>query len=305
MYKRQAEGEGPAIVGYAAENESAEAEWIATTIDRLQDEDGIRPADVAVFYRTNAQSRALEERLVTRGIPYRVIGGTRFYDRKEIKDALAYLRVIVNPDDDVNVRRILNEPKRGIGDRAEGALVALAERERIPFVAALGRAEDAPGLATRSLKAVQSFASLLEALRTVAEAGGGVADVLEAVLEQTGYAQQLRDSDDPQDESRLENLAELVSVAREFDEAATDPDSPTAGEVGGAAHLAAFLEQVSLVADTDAGADEDSEQGAVTLMTLHSAKGLEFPVVFLTGLEDGTFPPVSYTHLTLPTILLV
>ncbi|WP_404374306.1 DNA helicase PcrA [Kytococcus sedentarius] len=283
-------GDGDRIVGYVADNEHDEASFVAERIDQLVDRKEAVPGDVAVFYRTNAQSRALEEVFVRVGLPYRVVGGTRFYERREIKDALAYLRVLVNPTDTVNLRRILNVPKRGIGDRAEGALVALAERERIPFVAALGRAEDAPGLATRSLKAVQSFASLLEALRTVAEAGGGVADVLEAVLEQTGYAQQLRDSDDPQDESRLENLAELVSVAREFDEAAADPDSPTAGEVGGAAHLAAFLEQVSLVADTDAGADEDSEQGVVTLMTLHSAKGLEFPVVFLTGLEDGTFP---------------
>ncbi|MFC0360111.1 DNA helicase PcrA [Kytococcus schroeteri] len=283
-------GDGEQIVAYVADNEHDEASFVAERIDDLVDAGKAVPGDVAVFYRTNAQSRALEEVFVRVGLPYRVVGGTRFYERREIKDALAYLRVLVNPLDTVNLRRILNVPKRGIGDRAEGALVALAERERIPFVAALGRAEDAPGLAVRSLRAVQGFSALLEALRTVAEAGGGVADVLEAVLEQTGYAQQLRDSDDPQDESRLENLAELVSVGREFDEAAADPDSPSAGTASGTEHLAAFLEQVSLVADTDAGAEEDDGRGVVTLMTLHSAKGLEFPVVFLTGLEDGTFP---------------
>ncbi|UBH24603.1 DNA helicase PcrA [Micrococcus porci] len=280
-----AEGEGPRIIGYAAENESAEAEWIASTIDRLQDEEGIRPADVAVFYRTNAQSRALEERLVTRGIPYRVIGGTRFYDRKEIKDALAYLRVIVNPDDDVNVRRILNEPKRGIGDRAEGAVAAWAERNRVPFFTALRDAENAPGMATRSLKAVQGFVQLMDDLAQVAESAGP-ATVLEAVLEQSGMLAALRESEDLQDESRADNLGELVAVVRAFEK----------GTPGGT--LTDFLEQVALVADADqlpAAPDVEGEelaeqQGQVTLMTLHTAKGLEFPVVFLTGMEHGVFP---------------
>ncbi|UTX35048.1 DNA helicase PcrA [Micrococcus luteus] len=280
-----AEGEGPAIVGYAAENESAEAEWIATTIDRLQDEDGIRPADVAVFYRTNAQSRALEERLVTRGIPYRVIGGTRFYDRKEIKDALAYLRVIVNPDDDVNVRRILNEPKRGIGDRAEGAIAAWAERNRSTFSAALRDAENAPGMAARSLRAVRGFVQMMDDLGQVAESAGP-ATVLEAVLEQSGMLAALRESEDLQDESRADNLGELVAVVRSFE--TTHPDGT----------LSDFLEQVALVADADqlpTAPDVEGEalaeqQGQVTLMTLHTAKGLEFPVVFLTGMEHGVFP---------------
>ncbi|EFD50679.1 UvrD/REP helicase [Micrococcus luteus SK58] len=266
-----AEGEGPAIVGYAAENESAEAEWIASTIDRLQDEDGIRPADVAVFYRTNAQSRALEERLVTRGIPYRVIGGTRFYDRKEIKDALAYLRVIVNPDDDVNVRRILNEPKRGIGDRAEGAVAAWAERNRSTFSAALRDAENAPGMAARSLKAVRGFVQMMDDLGQVAESAGP-ATVLEAVLEQSGMLAALRESEDLQDESRADNLGELVAVVRSFE--TTHPDGT----------LSDFLEQVALVADADqlpTAPDVEGEalaeqQGQVTLMTLHTAKGLEF-----------------------------
>ncbi|MDY6055754.1 DNA helicase PcrA [Micrococcus sp.] len=280
-----AEGSGPKIVGYAAENESAEAEWIASTIDRLGDEEGIRPADVAVFYRTNAQSRALEERLVTRGIPYRVIGGTRFYDRKEIKDALAYLRVVVNPDDDVTVRRILNEPKRGIGDRAEGAVAAWAERNRTTFFEALRDAENAPGIATRSLKAIRGFVQMMDDLTQLAE-GSGPATVLEAALEQSGMLAALRESEDLQDESRADNLGELVAVVRSFE--GTHPEGS----------LTDFLEQVALVADADqlpSPADAEGEalaqeQGQVTLMTLHTAKGLEFPVVFLTGMEHGVFP---------------
>ncbi|QCU78759.1 DNA helicase PcrA [Citricoccus sp. SGAir0253] len=280
-----AEGAGEKIVGYAAENESAEAEWIAATIDRLQDEEGIRPADVAVFYRTNAQSRSLEERLVTKGIPYRVVGGTRFYDRKEIKDALAYLRVLDNPDDDVNLRRILNEPKRGIGDRAEGAVAALQARERSTFLEALRRADQAPAMATRSARAVAGFVQLLDDLAQVA-ASSGPATVLEAVLEQTGMLEALRSSEDLQDESRADNLGELVAVVREFER-----NNP-----GGT--LGDFLEQVALVADADQLPDAPDTEGAaladrlgqVTLMTLHTAKGLEFPVVFLTGMEHGVFP---------------
>ncbi len=292
-----ASGSGEKITGYAAENEHEEARFIAEEIDRLQDEDGYRPGDVAVFYRTNAQSRSLEEILMRVGLPYKVVGGTRFYERKEIKDALSYLRAIVNPDDDINVRRIVNEPKRGIGDRAEGAAAALAERERISFMAALRRADEAPGMATRSLNAVRAFVQLMDDLASVAE-GAGAASVLEAVLEQSGYLAALRQSQDPQDESRVENLAELVAVVREFER-----DRPEAG-------LPEFLEHVSLVADADqipnrpaAGSEggpsaeqiaaevaEAREQGVVTLMTLHTAKGLEFPVVFLTGMEHGLFP---------------
>lgn len=280
-----AEGAGQKITGYAAENESAEAEWIATTIDRLQDEEDIRPADVAVFYRTNAQSRSLEERLVTKGIPYRVIGGTRFYDRKEIKDALAYLRVLANPDDDVNLRRILNEPKRGIGDRAEGAVAALQNRNRSTFFEALRQAEQAPAMATRSLKAVAGFVQMMDDLTQVA-ATSKAATVLEAVLEQTGMLATLRSSEDLQDESRADNLGELVAVVREFEK--NNPEG-TLGD---------FLEQVALVADADQlpdaadteGAELAERLGQVTLMTLHTAKGLEFPVVFLTGMEHGVFP---------------
>ncbi|MDR8019653.1 UvrD-helicase domain-containing protein [Nesterenkonia aerolata] len=278
-------GAGEPVTVHVAPSESDEAEWIARTIDALGDDDGTRPADVAVFYRTNAQSRSLEERLISRGIPYRVLGGTRFYDRKEIKDALAYLHVINNPDDDVNLRRILNEPKRGIGDRAEGAVAALAQRERTTFFEALRRAEDAPAMAARSAKAVAAFVRMMDDLIALNE-DESPAVVLEAVLEQTGMLEALRQSKDLQDESRADNLGELVAVMKEY-EASTE----------GAA-LADFLEQVSLIADADAipsaGDDESEqlarEQGQVTLMTLHTAKGLEFPVVFLTGMEHGIFP---------------
>jgi DNA helicase-2/ATP-dependent DNA helicase PcrA len=279
---------GEPIVGYVADDEHDEASFVAEEVDRLKD-DGVRPGDVAVFYRTNAQSRALEEVFVRAGLPYKVVGGTRFYERKEVKDALAYLRVLVNPDDTVNLRRILNVPKRGIGDRAEGAVAALAERDRISFGAALSQAEKAPGIATRSLTQVKSFVRLMEELRTLVEGGVDAGTVLEAVLEQTGYIDELRASHDPQDETRVENLAELVAVAQEYSR--TTPEGT----------LQDFLEQVSLVADADEIPAEDVADGAaeqepkedpgvVTLMTLHTAKGLEFPVVFLTGLEDGAFP---------------
>ncbi len=271
-------GDGARIAGYVADNEHDEASFVARTIDELGDGQGVRPGDVAVFYRTNAQSRALEEVFVRVGLPYKIVGGTRFYERREVKDALAYLRVISNPTDTVNLRRILNVPKRGIGDRAAACMSALAERERIPFIAALGRPDDAPGIATRSVTAVRAFTTLLEGLQEVHESGSGVGELLEAVLDRSGYLTELRESQDPQDETRVENLAELVAVAREFDE--NYPEGS----------LQDFLEQVSLVADADEIPNGQDDGGVVTLMTLHTAKGLEFPVVFLTGMEDGTFP---------------
>ncbi|MER7073686.1 DNA helicase PcrA [Terrabacter sp. NPDC000476] len=297
-------GDGPMITGYVADNEHDEAAFVAKQIDDLAAEGDVRPGDVAVFYRTNAQSRAIEEVLVRVGLPYKVVGGTRFYERREVKDALAYLRVISNPTDTVNLRRILNTPKRGIGDRAEACVAALAERERIPFVAALGRAEDAPGIATRSVAAIQGFTALLEKLRGVYDAGDGVAALLEATIEESGYLAELRASHDPQDETRIENLAELVAVAQEFDDRKLQEAQEVAAnggelapgqepeDVGPAGALEEFLEQVSLVADADEIPDEPEAKalGVVTLMTLHTAKGLEFPVVFLTGMEDGTFP---------------
>jgi DNA helicase-2/ATP-dependent DNA helicase PcrA len=280
-------GAGDPVVGYVADDEHDEAAFIAGEIEQLSRGQRVRPGDVAVFYRTNAQSRALEEVFVRAGVPYKVVGGTRFYERREVKDALAYLRVLANPDDTVNLRRILNVPKRGIGDRAEAVVAAFADRQGISFAAALERAEEAPGIATRSLACVRAFTALLSDLRTLVEGGAGPATVLAAVLEQTGYLAELRASHDPQDESRVENLSELVAVTEEYETAAPDGS------------LSDFLEQVSLVADADevpdeavAGVDEEPAEdgGVVTLMTLHTAKGLEFPVVFMTGLEDGTFP---------------
>ena len=271
-------GAGAPIATYVADDEHDEARFVADEIDALVDDAGVRPADVAVFYRTNAQSRSLEEIFVRVGLPYTVVGSVRFYERREIRDAIAYLRAIANPDDDVSVRRILNVPKRGIGDRAEEAIESFAQRERISFGAALDRAAEIPGLATRSQAQVVAFAQLLSDLRTLVESGAGPATVLQAALEQTGYLAELQASHDPQDETRVENLAELESVAAEYER---DTDEPS---------LAGFLERVSLVADADEIPDDDD--GVVTLMTLHTAKGLEFPVVFLTGMEDGIFPHI-------------
>jgi DNA helicase-2/ATP-dependent DNA helicase PcrA len=271
-------GDGELIVGYVADNEHDEAAFVAEEVDRLTDEGGFQPCDVAVFYRTNAQSRVFEDVFIRVGLPYRVVGGVRFYERKEVRDALAYLRVLANPADTVSLRRILNTPRRGIGDRAEACVEALASRERISFNEALERCEEAPGMAPRSVAAVRGFVDLMDQLRTLVEGNMPPAEVLEAVLDRSGYLKELSESTDPQDESRIENLSELVGVAREFEERVPE---------GG---LHEFLEQVSLVADADSVPDPDGNGGVVTLMTLHAAKGLEYPVVFLTGLEDGVFP---------------
>jgi DNA helicase II / ATP-dependent DNA helicase PcrA len=277
-------GAGAQIVAYVADDEREEARFVVEEIDRLGDSDGVRPGDVAVFYRANAQSRVIEDALVRVGLPYKLVGGTRFYERKEIKDAVAYLRAVANPDDDVNLRRILNVPKRGLGERSEAMVASFAERERISFGAALDRLDEVPGLGTRAVTGLTGFAEMMTGLRELA-AGAGPAEVLGAVLDRSGYLAELRASEDPQDASRVENLAELHAVASEFEQ--SDPEGD----------LADFLERVSLVADSDQipaadGGEQESgpEPGVVTLMTLHTAKGLEFPVVFLTGLEDGTFP---------------
>ncbi|HVV75600.1 MAG TPA: DNA helicase PcrA [Mycobacteriales bacterium] len=277
------QGPGEKITGYVADNEHDEAAFVAREIDRLHDEHGTRASDVAVFYRTNAQSRVFEEVFIRVGLPYKVVGGVRFYERREVRDALAYLRAIVNPDDTVSLRRIINVPKRGIGDRAEGAIASFAERERIGFAEAMHRVDEIPDLVSRSVNAIKSFVELYDELAAMSEdsadgAKGAAGDILEAVLDRSGYLAELRASADPQDEGRIENLEELVSVAREFDQ--TRPDGT----------LVDFLEQVALVADADQVPTDDGSDGVVTLMTLHTAKGLEFPVVFLTGLEDGVFP---------------
>ena len=287
-------GDGEKIVGYVADSEYDEARWVSQEIERLGEENGVRPGQVAVFYRTNAQSRALEEAFMRAGVPYKVVGGTRFYERKEIKDALAYLRAVDNPDDTVSLRRIFNVPKRGLGQKAEATLAAHAEQYGISFGQAIsdaaGRARPqtpdgqitlAPpvaGLATRTRTQVRRFDDILEGLRTQLREGAGVAELLDSALDTSGYLAELRASDDPQDASRVENLAELHAVAEDFQQ-----ENPTGT-------LAEFLERVSLVADSDQIPDDDGGQGQVTLMTVHTAKGLEFPVVFVTGFEDGTFP---------------
>ena len=269
-------GDGPLIACYIADDEYAEASFVAEEIDRLADTAGVLPGQVAVFYRTNAQSRALEDRLIRVGLPYRVVGGVRFYERREVRDVLAYLRLIVNPGDEVSCRRIINTPRRGIGDRAIGLVDEFASRERIGFPAALERVDEIPALPARSAKAILGFVELMTALRDLADAGNPPADLVQAVVEQTGYLAELQASDDPQDETRVENLGELESVAAQYTR--DFPESTVAD----------FLERVSLVADADEIPDADG--GVVTLMTLHTAKGLEFPVVFLTGLEEGVFP---------------
>lgn len=292
-----ASGAGAKIIGYVAESEHAEARYITREIDRLADEHGVQPGDVAIFYRTNAQSRTLEDMLMRAGLPYRVVGGTRFYERKEIKDALAYLRALSNPDDDVNVRRILNEPKRGIGAKSESVVAEYASANRISFYAAARQAADIPGLGAAAVKKYAEFVRLMDDLAQIARTEPA-ATCLEAVLEQTGYLAALRASKDIQDESRVENLSELLDAMVEF-----ETENP-------GADLEQFLEHVALVADADsipnrpasadgenasaaqiaAEAAEAKAQGMVTLMTLHTAKGLEFPVVFLTGMEHGLFP---------------
>ncbi|MFE9169929.1 DNA helicase PcrA [Streptomyces kebangsaanensis] len=274
-------GTGARITGYVADTEHDEAQFVADEIDRLTDAGEAKSGDVAVFYRTNAQSRVFEEVFIRVGLPYKVVGGVRFYERKEVRDVLAYLRVLANPEDSVPLRRILNVPKRGIGERAEAMVDALAQRERISFPQALRRVDEAYGMAARSTNAVKRFNTLMEDLRTIAESGAGPATVLEAVLERTGYLAELQASTDPQDETRIENLQELAAVALEFEQERGEGESVA---------LSDFLEQVALVADSDQIPDEDESDGVITLMTLHTAKGLEFPVVFLTGMEDGVFP---------------
>ncbi|MGX9670613.1 DNA helicase PcrA [Mycobacterium sp. HM-7] len=290
-------GEGELIVGYVADNEHDEARFIAEEIDTLTTKgSGIDTkfsyGDVAVFYRTNNSSRSVEDIFIRAGIPYKVVGGMRFYERKEIRDIVAYLRVLDNPGDAVSLRRILNTPRRGIGDRAEACVAVYAENTGASFSDALQAAAEGrvPMLNSRSEKAIASFVELMDSLR--AGLDGELGDLVETVLDRTGYRRELEASSDPQDQARLDNLNELVSVAHEFStdlanaqalqEEELDEDIPDTGA------LAAFLERVSLVAD----ADEIPEggDGVVTMMTLHTAKGLEFPVVFVTGWEDGMFP---------------
>ena len=287
-------GDGELIVGYVADNEHDEARFVAGEIDALADRGEITYNDVAVFYRTNNSSRSVEEVFIRAGIPYKVVGGVRFYERREIRDIVAYLRVLDNPGDAVSMRRILNTPRRGIGDRAEACVAVYAESVDCTFAEALiaAAAGRVPLLNSRSEKAIAGFVTLLDDLR--GRLDDELGNLVEAVLDRTGYRAELESSNDPQDLARLDNLNELVSVAHEFsiDRAnaeAVETDLDVDDEVDARPGvLAEFLERVSLVADSDELPEHDS--GVVTLMTLHTAKGLEFPVVFVTGWEDGMFP---------------
>lgn len=272
-------GKGDPIVGYAADNAQQEAAWIAGEIARVHAEEGIAYSDMAIMYRANAQSRSLEEALINAGLPYQLVGGTKFYERREIKDAVAYLQAIVNPSDSVNMRRILNVPKRGLGARAEALIASYADAHMGPFWLGIEHADELEGITARTAKPLREFRDLMIGLRAfAAEHDAKPSEIVAEVLDKTGLLEELRCSEDPQDMSRVENLSQLQSVAAEFEQ--NTPD----------ATLAAFLETTALVADSDQLPSEGEDSGKVTLMTLHTAKGLEYPIVFLTGMEQGTFP---------------
>jgi DNA helicase-2/ATP-dependent DNA helicase PcrA len=275
-------GDGAMITGYVAESEHDEANFVVREIGRLQELGKSNPGDTAIFYRTNAQSRVFEEVFMRIGIPYKVVGGVRFYERKEIKDFLAYLRVIANPEDEVSLRRIINTPKRGVGDRALDLLDLYAQKNNLTFWQSLCHVEKNPDITQRSLFALVEFVNLIKSLQTLVEAKTKPSVIAQAVLEQSGLLAELSDSKDPQDEVRVENLEELVAVATEYEER-------QAGQ-GEEVSLVGFLEDVSLVSDADQIPDGEDHGGVVTMMTLHTAKGLEFPTVFLTGMEEGIFP---------------
>ena len=278
-------GSGALLTGYVAESEHDEAEFIKDEIRQLQNAGTSEPGDTAIFYRTNAQSRVFEEVFMRSALPYKVVGGVRFYERKEVKDLLAYLRVLVNPNDEVSLRRIINVPKRGIGDRALDYVEAFAQNQHLSFWQGLHRCSEIADMPTRAAGSVHEFLSMITALEVLVEAKVRPSVIIEAVLEQSGLLAELSGSSDPQDEVRVENLQELVAVSMEYEERPFEEFGEDE-EIS----LSGFLEQVSLVADADEIPEGEDHGGVVTLMTLHTAKGLEFPTVFLTGLEDGIFP---------------
>ena len=272
-------GEGDKIVGYAADNAQQEAGWIANEIARIHEEEGIAYRDIAIMYRANAQSRSLEEAMINANLPYQLVGGTKFYERREIKDALAYLQAIVNPADNVNVRRILNVPKRGLGVRAEGLIASYADAYDTTFFGAIEHMEQIEGMSARTTKPLGVFRDMMHGLADFAkDHDTKPSEVVAEVLSKSGILEELQRSEDPQDASRVDNLSQLQSVAAEFEQ--NTPDATLAG----------FLETTALVADSDQLPGENEDSGKVTMMTLHTAKGLEYPYVFLTGMEQGTFP---------------
>ena len=264
-------GEGEAVAVIELEDEHAEARFVAAQIVSLVEE-GYSGSEIAVFYRTNAQSRVLEDVLVRQEVPYQVIGGPRFYERAEIKDAVAYLQVLDNPADAVSVQRIANRPRRGIGATSLTRLQTLAEGQGFTLYEALAHAEQA-GLATAPLRAVQAFRTLLERLRERVERP--VPEIVEAVLEESGYLSGLEAERTIEAQGRIENLQELVGVAREYQQQSAEPS------------LSGFLQEISLYSEQDSLQEDES---LVTLMTLHNAKGLEFGAVFVIGMEEGVFP---------------
>lgn len=274
-------GSGAKLIGFVAENEHHEAEFVRDEMRKLMDEGESSFGDTAIFYRTNAQSRVFEETFMRSAIPYKVVGGVRFYERKEVKDLLAYLRVLVNPTDEVSLLRIINTPKRGIGDRALDVISQIAKRDEKSFWYALSQ-DTSSELTPRAAASITAFVAMINTLQVLVEANRPPATIAAAVLEQSGLLEELRASHDPQDEVRVENLEEMVAVIEEYEERiVSEGEVPT---------LAGFLEEVSLVADADEIPEGEDHGGVVTLMTLHTAKGLEFPTVFLTGMEEGVFP---------------
>ena len=272
-------GEGDKIVGYAADNAQQEAGWIANEIAQIHEEEGVAYRDISIMYRANAQSRSLEEAMINANLPYQLVGGTKFYERREIKDALAYLQAIVNPADNVNVRRILNVPKRGLGVRAEGLIASYADAHDTTFFGAIEHMEQIEGMSARTSKPLGVFRDMMHGLADFAkEHDTKPSEVVAEVLSKSGILEELQRSEDPQDASRVDNLSQLQSVAAEFEQ--NTPDATLAG----------FLETTALVADSDQLPGENEDSGKVTMMTLHTAKGLEYPYVFLTGMEQGTFP---------------
>ena len=269
------ESGGELAVRYRADNEHEEALFVAEEVERLVEAEGYRYRDVAVFYRTNAQSRVLEDIFMKVGLPYRIVGGVRFYARKEVRDILAYLRLLVNPQDLISARRVINTPKRGIGDATVAALETFSRDEVIPFLEACRRVEEISTLASRATGAVASFVRVMDTLVSLMSDGGGPMALVEAAAEESGTIAEMEAERTIESEGRIENLRELGGVAAEFE--ARDPEGT----------LADFLEQVALVSEQD---EYDEDASTVTMMTLHNAKGLEFPVVFMTGMEDGIFP---------------
>jgi DNA helicase II / ATP-dependent DNA helicase PcrA len=266
---------GDLVVRHRADNEHDEAWFVASEVRRLVEEDAYRYGDVAVFYRTNAQSRVLEDVFMRAGLAYRVVGGVRFYQRKEVKDIFAYLRAVVNPGDLVSIRRVINTPKRGVGDATVAAIEGFSASEGISFMESARRADEIATLGQRAKGAVRGFVDVVDKLAAMADEGIGVARMVEAAFTESGYLAELEEDRTVESMGRVENLRELVGVAAEFE--ARNPE-------GG---LPEFLEQVALVSEQD---EYDEEEPTVTLMTMHNAKGLEFDVVFMVGMEDGVFP---------------